>query len=475
MGHKHEDTNIIVMGGGPAGLSAGKIISDNHVRCCVLEKDDAVGGLSRTHQHNGFLFDLGGHRFFTKKAELDQFLHELMVDELIEVARTSKIYFLKKYFNYPPSFLNAFKGLGPAMSFMILLSFVTDKWKYRNKEIITLEDWMIQMFGQRMYEIFFKTYTEKVWGVPCTEISASWAAQRIKGMSLLGTIRESLFPSKSDQPVSLINSFKYPAHGIGRISERLAQSIQKENEIKLNTRAVGVLHKDGKVTGVKVRHKDGKEEILEGTHVLSSIPVTELITILDPPAPDSVIEAANSLRYRDLVIATIMFDKERITDDTWIYIPDPDIEFGRLHEPTNWSPAMSPPGKTSLVFEYFCFETDPIWKMSDEEIVKKTLDDFEKIELAPGSADLHIDHCIVRAKKAYPLHNIGHNEPLNLIKSYLEKIDDLILLGRYGQFVYNNMDHSIETGIRAAYKAMGEDVSVSPVIDDEYLEMKYNK
>jgi len=470
-----DDRKAIIMGGGPAGLAAGKVLTDLGGSCTVLEKDNGVGGLSRTHTYNGFLFDLGGHRFFTKEAELDQFLHDLMVDELIDVDRTSRIYFLEKYFNYPPTFLNAFKGLGPAMSARILGSFLWDRWKYRNIDVVTLEDWMIKQFGKRMYQIFFKTYTEKVWGVPCTQISAAWAAQRIKGMSMLGTIKESLMPSRKEKPVSLIGNFKYPAHGIGRISERLATEIEKQNDIRLIARAVGVIHENGKAKAVKVRYGDGREELIEGSYIMSSIPVTELIMILDPPAPEEVREAATQLRYRDLVIVAVMFDRERITDDTWVYIPDPSIGFGRLHEPTNWSPAMSPPGKTSLVFEYFCFDTDPVWNMENEKLVDKTLDDFERIKLAPGSKQYAYDHCVVRAKKAYPLHDIGHLEPLGKIKAYLETIDNLILLGRYGQFVYNNIDHSIETGIRAARRIMGEDISEGPVIKDEYLEEKFEK
>ena len=466
------EQRAIIMGGGPAGLAAGKVLTDAGYPAIVLEMADAVGGLSRTHSHNGFLFDLGGHRFFTKKAELDQFLHELMVDELINVDRSSHIYFLNKYFNYPPTFLNAFAGLGPWMSARILGSFIWDRWRYRNKTVVTLEDWMIKQFGRRLFELFFKYYTEKVWGVDCNQASASWAAQRIKGMSLLGTIRESILPSRTERPVSLIGNFKYPAHGIGRISERLAQEIRKSNEIRLSTRAAKVLHQDGRVTGVLTRTADGREELLPASQVLSSIPVTEVIQILDPPAPPEVLEAAKKLRYRDLVIVAIMFNSDRITQDSWIYIPDPSIGFGRLHEPTNWSPAMSPPGKTSLVFEYFCFDTDPVWKMSDEQIYHYTLDEFARIKLAPGAETQAFDYKVVRARKAYPLHEIGHEEPLKKIKDYLETISGLTLIGRYGQFVYNNLDHSIETGIRAARILLGQPVDSGPVLTEEYLEMK---
>ncbi len=471
---KKEDMKVIIMGGGPAGLAAGKILTDEQVSSIVFEKDDGVGGLSRTHYHNGFLFDLGGHRFFTKKNELDEFIQRLLVDELIEVKRSSKIYFMGKYFNYPPTFLNAFLGLGPWMSAQILASFLREKLRIHRSPIVTLEDWMVQQFGRKMYEIFFKTYTEKVWGIPCSRGSAVWASQRIKGMSLLATIREAVFPRKKERPVSLIPRFKYPAHGIGRISERLRQEIEKRNEVRLNSRVAKVLHNGREITGVLIQTREGRKYVEEGTHFLSSIPVTELIQSFEPPAPPEVQEASKKLRYRDLLVVALMFDVERITRDTWIYIPDPRIEFGRLHEPTNWSPAMSPPGKTSLVFEYFCFETDPLWSSSDQELAEQTLEQFARIKLAPGVEKKMIDYCVVRAKKAYPMHEIGHEPVLEIIKNYIRQFPNLSLMGRYGMFIYNNIDHSIETGIRAAQNLLGANYDLEEVLKtDEYLEIKY--
>ena len=469
-----KELKVLIMGGGPAGLAAGKILTDYSAKCVLFEKDDGVGGLSRTHSHNKFLFDLGGHRFFTKKNELDEFIQRLMVDELIDVKRASKIYFMDKYFEYPPTMLNAFFGLGPVISAEIFFSYMRQKIRVSEKPVVTLEDWMVSQFGRKMYELFFKTYTEKVWGVPCSQVSASWAAQRIKGMSLLSTIKETIFPSKENRPVSLIPSFKYPAHGIGRISERLKQEIEKKNEVRMNSRVQKILHDGSKITGLLIKTREGKEYVETGTNYLSSIPVTELIQDFDPPAPAEVIAAAKQLRYRDLLIVVLMFDTERITQDTWIYIPDPKVEFGRLHEPTNWSPAMSPPGKTSLVFEYFCFETDPIWSLADAELAERTIKQFVSINLAPGAEKKIIDHCVVRAKKAYPMHELGKDEALESIKNFVKKFPNLMLMGRYGMFIYNNLDHSMETGIRAAQNLLGADYDLEEVLKrDEYLEIKY--
>jgi len=470
-----KDLKVLIMGGGPAGLSAGKILTDYSAKCVLFEKDDGVGGLSRTHSHNKFLFDLGGHRFFTKKNELDEFIQRLMVDELIDVKRSSKIYFMDKYFEYPPTMLNAFFGLGPVISAEIFFSYMRQKVRGSKKPAVTLEDWMTSQFGRKMYELFFKNYTEKVWGVPCSQVSASWAAQRIKGMSLLSTIKETIFPSKENRPVSLIPSFKYPAHGIGRISERLKQEIEKKNnQVRLNSRVQKILHDGSKITGLLIKTREGKEYVETGTNYLSSIPVTELIQDFDPPAPAEVVAAAKQLRYRDLLIVVLMFDTERITKDTWIYIPDPKVEFGRLHEPTNWSPAMSPPGKTSLVFEYFCFETDPVWNLPDAELAEHTTRQFVDIKLAPGAEKKIIGHCVVRAKKAYPMHELGKDEALESIKNFIKKFPNLMLMGRYGMFIYNNLDHSMETGIRAAQNLLGADYDLEDVLKrDEYLEIKY--
>jgi len=325
-----------------------------------------------------------------------------------------------------------------------------------------------------MFELFFKTYTEKVWGVPCSQASASWAAQRIKGMSLLSTLRETLFPSKKDRPVSLIPHFSYPAHGIGRISERLKQEIEKQNEVRLNSRVSRIFHDGKQITGLLIKTRDGREYVERGTNYLSSIPVTELIQDFEPPAPAEVLAAARQLRYRDLLLVVLMFDAERITRDTWIYIHDPSVQFGRLHEPTNWSPAMSPPGKTSLVFEYFCFETDPLWSMSDQALAELTIEQFVRIRLAPGAEKKIIDSCVVRARKAYPMHELGKDAALETIKNFVKQFPNLMLMGRYGMFIYNNLDHSMETGIRAAQNLLGASYDLEEVLrKDEYLEIKY--
>ena len=469
-----EAMKALIMGGGPAGLAAGKILTDSSAKCIVFEKDDGVGGLSRTHSHHGFLFDLGGHRFFTKKNELDEFIQRLMVDELIKVQRSSKIYFMNKYFEYPPTLVNSFMGLGPVISAEVFFSFLREKLRLHKRPVVTLEDWVVSQFGRKMFELFFKNYTEKVWGVPCSQASASWSAQRIKGMSMLSTIKEALIPSKKDSPVSLIPHFSYPAHGIGRISERLKQEIEKKNEVRLNSRISKIMHDGKQITGLLVQTRDGKEYVEQGTNYLSSIPVTELIQNFDPPAPPEIIAAAKKLRYRDLLIVVLMFDSERITNDTWIYIPDPSIEFGRLHEPTNWSATMSPPGKTSLVFEYFCFETDPVWSRSDKDLAQRTIDEFTRIKLAPGAEKKVIDSCVVRARKAYPMHELGVDPAVELIKNYVRQFSNLMLMGRYGMFLYNNLDHSMETGIRAAQNLLGASYDLEDVLKkDEYLEIKY--
>lgn len=460
------------MGAGPAGLSVGKVLTDKDVDCVVYEKDDGVGGISRTENHNGFRFDLGGHRFFTKKNHLNEFLSNLMGDELINVSRSSKIFLKGKYFDYPPTPINAFFGFGPFTAIQIACSYAYQKVKGRGKKIVTMEDWIISEYGKRMFEIFFRPYNEKIWGVPTNRVDASWVAQRIKGMSLINSIKNALFKDASSRPVSLISNFMYPKLGIGRISDRLAEHISAKNKVHLSSRITGVIHEGWKITGVKISPSDGSAGYVEeGTDFLSSIPITELIHIMEPAAPPEVIEAADKLLFRDLIVVAIMFDMEPITQDTWIYLPELEISFGRLHEPTNWSMDMSPKGKTSIAFEFWCSEGDWVWNKSDSDIVDMTIKDFEALNLDPHASGKIIDHKVVRVRKAYPMYVIGYERPLQMVRDYLAKFENLTLIGRYGTFMYNNMDHCIETGIRAAENLCGADHDVTDVLGDgEYLE-----
>lgn len=463
--------NVAVLGGGPSGLSAGKVLSDNGVKVTVFEADDWVGGLSRTHECEGFRFDLGGHRFFTKKNQLNQFLQDLLPGELLMVDRSSKIFLRGKYFNYPPTVMNAFFGFGPWMAGKIFASYLWQRMK-PEKATPTLEDAIVRDYGRVLFEIFFEPYNEKIWGGPCDRVSAEWLAQRIKGLSLMNSLKNALFKKRGEEVVSLIEHFSYPRKGIGRISERLKECVEeKGNQVLLNTRVEKLYHEGDLVRGVGVRTADGKLEKFDATDVLSSIPITELVRSFEPSAPPQVIEASYHLPFRDLVVVDVRFNRPPITNDTWIYIPEKHIIFGRIHEPTNWSAEMSPPNKTSLVFEYWCNQGDAIWNLPDDTMVELTIQDFAKLKMAPGVEKDAIGGTVVRCPKAYPMYVVGYEKPLQIIKDYLSKYKNLILIGRYGTFMYNNMDHAIETGIRAAENVLGAQHDVTDVYDkNEYME-----
>jgi len=467
-----EKKSVAILGAGPAGLSAGKVLADKGLDVTVFEMAGAVGGLSRTYECDGFLFDLGGHRFFTKKNHLNEFLRNLLKDELIMVNRSSKIFLRGKYFNYPPSIGNAFFGFGVFGAFRIFTSFLLERLR-SPREIKTLEDHIVRDYGRALFGEFFEPYNEKIWGVPCDRISAEWVQQRIKGLSLIKSVKSALGFDRENKPVSLIDSFLYPEMGIGRISENLAEQIRHGGKVLTKRKVEKIYHEGNTVTAVGVRGPEGDIDKFEATEVLSSIPITELVRSFDPPPPPEVLEATRHLAFRDLIVVDVCFDRPEITRDTWIYVPEAHISFGRIHEPTNWSKSMSPEDKTSLVFEFWCNEGDWLWNLDDEALLKITMEDFVKLGLAPGAEKSVVGHKIVRCKKAYPMYVIGYEQPLNIIKDYLSKYENLILIGRYGTFMYNNMDHCIETGIRAAENVMGATHDVTAVYDpNEYMEEK---
>lgn len=473
----NKKTDVCVIGAGPAGLSAAYVLSKNDVDTVVLEMSDQIGGISRTVEHNGFRFDLGGHRFFTKDEEVEDFFREVLGDEIIWVDRSSKIYYHGKYFDYPLKPTNALFGMGIGTTAKCILDYGTVKLRniFRKPDIVSLEDWVSNEFGHELFRIFFKDYTEKVWGINCNRICAEWAAQRIKGLSLRVAIKDAVMPSKNGKVTTLIDKFMYPQLGIGRISENLAEKVEAGgNEVRMKSKAAAVNHEDGKVTSVQVEGEDGSYE-LQVDNLCSSMPLTELVCAMRPEAPAEVIEAAKSLRYRDLVTVNLIVDKPEVTDQTWIYFHDPSLALGRIHEPRNWSPAMAPEGKSSLVVEYFCFEDDEVWGMEDKDLIEKTIKDLDT-RLGYLKKEDVIDAFIIRIPKAYPMYELGYEEPLKKVMDYIAGFSNLQIVGRYGTYKYNNMDHSMKTGILAARNFMGDSHDISTVnVEKEYHEEKYHQ
>ncbi len=453
-----KQNGIVVLGGGLAGLSAGYVLSREGGKVLVVEGDSTVGGLSKTYKHNGFMFDLGGHRFITHNRKLERFVNELLKGEFLKVPRTSQIYMFGRYFDYPLKPVNAMFGLGMLTSLQILL----DYWKEKVKnaltppEIISLEDWVVSQFGRKMFDLYFKQYSEKVWGIDCKDISQEWVAERIKGLSLWEAIKNGFTKVSGKSLKTLADEFIYPPYGIGQLSDNFKEGIEEAgSSVMTETRVIKVNHENFNVSSITVE-SNGKQYDIEGKEFISSIPLTHLAKILQPAAPADVMEAASKLRYRDIVIVTVMLDREKVTDLTWLYFPEKDMPLGRIHEPKNWSPYMAPEGKTHVVAEFFCFKDDKIWSSSDEELTAITVENLEKLGFIKESEV--IDSCVVRAAKAYPLMEVGYREPYEKIMQYIENFKNLRPIGRGGLFKYYNMDRAMESGIEVAEEILGKKV-----------------
>ncbi len=468
-----QEGTAVILGAGPAGLAAGFALSRAGWSVQVFEQADVVGGLARTVSRNGFRFDIGGHRWFTKKDELNHFLVDLLGDELVMVDRISRIFFDGKYVDYPLRPANVLTSIGPATSVKAIGDFVGSQAlrRVQNKPIVSMEDAYVAQFGRTLYELFFKRYSEKVWGLECGELSGDWVAQRSKGLSLFTAVRDAV--KRTDGKVeSLIDRFMYPRLGFGRISELMAEGIEAAGgKVHLCQRVTGVKHDGRAITGVTVS-SGSREQIVGGDAFVSSIPMTELACVFSPSADDAVHESARALTYRDLITIHLMLDRPQVTNDTWLYVHDPRVSFARLHEPRNWSPSLAPEGKTSLVLELFADLGDAIWQRSDADLCElvtrdlaQTLHFIEPSEVIDGFA--------VRSRDAYPRYDLRYRGAVDTIKAYLHSFRNLSIVGRGGTFRYNNTDHAIETGLLAARNVLGEAADVDSVnSEQEYLEQR---
>ena len=468
----------LIMGAGPGGLCSAYVLSKAGMPATVVEKAPFVGGLARTihkqTEHGEFKFDIGGHRWFTKNDELNDIFREVVADEILMVNRISRIYFDGRFVDYPLKISNALKAIGPVTSAKAMADYVKTRAfnKLRPKPIISMEDAYIDQFGPTLYRLFFQRYSEKVWGHPCDEMSGDWVTQRSKGMSIVTAVKDAIVPSKG-KVVSLIDEFMYPRDGFGRFSERMADAVTgMGNEVRLGTGVEKVIREGNRVAAVEVSTESGTERI-EADNFISSIPLTMLAKIMEPAAPKEVLEAADKLTFRNVITVNLMLKKRQVTPDTWLYVHDRNILFGRFHEPKNWSPAMVPGDEyTSLVVEYFCSFGDHIWSMSEEALVEQTVKHLVQ-DLRFITRDEVIGGFTIRAPRAYPAYLIGYEEPLATIKNFVYSMENLQIIGRYGTFRYNNTDHSIETGLLAAKNLLGEHHDLDQVnAEKEYHEIK---
>ncbi len=445
---------VVIIGAGPAGLTAALELSKHGVPVVVLESDTMVGGLARTVDYKGYLFDIGGHRFFTKWEEVSRIWREILGEKFLLRPRLSRIYYRKKFFSYPLDAKNALLGLGLIESLRIMASYVYSQIHPFPKEE-NFEQWVSNRFGRRLYEIFFKTYTEKVWGVPCTSLRAEWAAQRIRGLSLRTIVLNALFPQKHPKVKTLIDRFHYPERGPGQMWETLTQRLMAAgHRVLRERRVVRICHSHGVVTRVITCGTNG-EESYEGTHFISSMPIRDLINALDPPPPEAISQAARNLRYRDFLIVGLIINRKEVVPDNWIYIHEPNVRVGRIQNFKNWSLAMVPdPDKTCLGMEYFVFENDELWSNSDEVLIN--LARREIVQLGIVKEEEIADGTVVRMPKAYPMYGPGWAEQVEQIREYLQSnLSNLQLVGRNGMHKYNNQDHSMMTALCAARNILG--------------------
>jgi protoporphyrinogen oxidase len=462
--------HIVVVGGGPAGLTAAYVLSKKGYQVTVLEGDSVLGGISRTAQYKGYRFDIGGHRFFTKIAPVEALWHEILGGEFISVPRLSRIHYNGKYFDYPLKARNALFGLGLWQTFRILLSYVSAKlWPSKIED--NLEQWVSNRFGKRLYQIFFKTYTEKVWGIPCTEIRAEWAAQRIQGLSLTKAILSAAALNKRSTKIkTLINEFQYPRLGPGQMWEMCRDRIvAMGNKVLLHHYVKRIEVEQGKTTGVWAATPEG-EKFFPAEHVINTMPVRELVRAIHPPAPAEVREAAEGLKYRDFLTVALMLEKEDLFPDNWIYIHTPGVKVGRIQNFNNWSKAMVPvPGMTCIGMEYFCFEGDGLWESRDEDLVDQAARELEELGLAARS--LVRDGAVVRMRKAYPTYDSQYRRHLDNVRAHIDQIPNLHTVGRNGMHKYNNQDHSMLTAMMAIWNMEGASHDIWSVNTDfEYHE-----
>lgn len=443
---------VAIIGAGPAGLSAAHALVQRGVDVLVLEKAHTVGGIARTELHNGYRFDIGGHRFFTKLPSVQHLWEETLGEDFLTVTRRSHIYYGGHFLRYPLELSDALLRLGPWESFLILLSYLRARLQPEPDEE-SLEHWLINRFGRRLYRMFFKIYTEKVWGRPCHEIRSDWAAQRIRGLSLTAAATNAIFGTNNAK--SLIRGFQYPRLGPGQMWQRLCQEVQdKGGLVWLGAKVVG-LERSGEHIKQLVVRRDGRTEQLSAEHIISSMPLGELVGQLEPPAPQEVSEAGRNLTYRDFVLVGLLLSRASPFDDNWIYVHSPDVQVGRVQNCRNWSAAMVPdPDGVSLGMEYFCTAGDGLWRMADRELIALAGREIEQLGLAKA-ADT-VDGVVFRQPKAYPIYDHEYRDHVALIRGFLAGIRNLQTIGRNGMHRYNNMDHSMLTGMLAARNALGE-------------------
>ena len=485
------DVDVAIIGAGPAGLTAGYLLTKQGKTVAIIEKDETyVGGISRTVEHEGYRFDIGGHRFFSKSQAVVDLWNEILPDDFIQRPRMSRIYYEGKFYSYPLRAFEALGNLGILRSTACMVSYLRYKL-FPIKDVKSFEDWTTNQFGKKLYSIFFKTYTEKVWGMPCDEMSADWAAQRIKGLSLWSAVTDGLKrslglnkkPNDGQEVKTLLETFRYPRLGPGMMWKRCTEKvIENGGEVQMNTKVVQVNREGMRVTSIDLESWDpnadpadksgNKTTRYEADEFVNTMAMRDLLRCMQPPPPQEVLDAADKLSYRDFMIVTLVLDEKDPFPDNWIYIHSSDIKCGRIQNFRAWSPEMLPDQNTaSIGMEYFCQDGDDLWNMEDDDLTALASRELEELGLA--SASNVIGSAIIRQPKAYPVYDEEYQGALAVIRGWMEKLENFQTVGRNGLHRYNNQDHSMLSAMLAARNIVGEthnvwDVNVERSYHEEF-------
>ena len=439
-----EKKKIAVIGAGPAGITAAYELSKKGHEVEVFEASPHVGGLSKSIDLWNQRVDLGPHRFFSNDTKVNQVWLEVVGKDYKMVDRLTRIYYKKKFYYYPLKPFDALKKLGLGTAFLCVMSYMKER-VFPIKKDGSFETWVIGRFGYRLYSIFFKTYSEKLWGISCRELDEDFAAQRIKKLSLFKAVWNAMFKGKKNKHKTLVDQFAYPLQGTGMVYERMRDQIESNgNQVHLNTPVKKVNCKDGTVNSIELENGETKEY----DHIISSMPITLLVNNMDE-VPQNVIEANNQLKFRNTILVYLKVEGLDVFPDNWLYVHANDLQMGRITNFHNWVPEINNNEKSTIVvLEYWAYNQDAIWNSTDEELITLGKDELRKTGLIK---DLEIsDGHVIKLPKCYPVYATGYKVPLKVVEEHLTGINNLSVIGRYGAFKYNNQDHSILMGILAA-------------------------
>jgi len=454
--------DAVIIGAGPAGITAGvELLKSNKFNVTLLEQDEMVGGLSRTVSHKNCKFDIGPHHFIAESEEIWAWWRNFAKNDFMKRFRFTRIYYRNHFFKYPLEPINALIGLSLSESIRCVCSYFYYRL-FQIKNVKSFQDWVTNRFGHRLFSIFFKTYTEKLWGISCTELSADWASQRIKTFSLFKAIFFAFFGKmfKKHAPRTINSEFYYPEKGAGSLWSRAADSIKEDinGRVFLNEQVVGIEHDGKKISAVLTKNSDNKHGVsslqkYDAEYFFSTMPLRDLIMSMDPVAPREVVEAAKMLRYRGLITVNLVINKADICPDHWVYVHEKNLKVTRFENMNNFSFKMvDKAGHTALSLEYFSYLDEALWKMSDDELVK--LGSNELVEMNFVKADEILSGMVVRTPEAYPVYNENYHEHLSVVRDYLSKFNNLHLIGRNGTHGYDNMDIAMLSAMSAVKKVI---------------------